>query len=331
MTKYFLLVLLFCQMRIPAQDTFSILAYDSITGEVGGAGASCVNLFQLGFPNDFIIELFPDTGAIACQASYMPANQTMARNRMRAGDAPQNILNYMQSNDAGANPAIRQYGVLRRMNGTVYSAAYTGSACTNYKNHIVGPNYTIQGNILLGQHVLDSMEVRFNREQGSLACKLMAAMQGAKMVGADTRCAGNNSSSLFAFLKVALPTDSFGKPYFLISLKTQKGDSIEPIDSLQKLFNNQLLCEVNTTGFSEFRSGGSFNMFPNPADGQVRLVGPKAGVLPCRITDISGRTLWAGEVKDEVVLDVSGWGRGVYLVETGSGSHKTRKKLILSD
>lgn len=34
-----------------SQDTFSIVAVDSITGEVGSAGASCVDLFQLGNPN----------------------------------------------------------------------------------------------------------------------------------------------------------------------------------------------------------------------------------------------------------------------------------------
>ena len=35
-----------------SQDTFSIVAVDSITGEVGSAGASCVDLFQAGLPTD---------------------------------------------------------------------------------------------------------------------------------------------------------------------------------------------------------------------------------------------------------------------------------------
>jgi len=38
------------------------------------------------------------------------------------------------------------------------TAAYTGVNCTNYKNHITGPTYTIQGNILHGQKVLDSIK-----------------------------------------------------------------------------------------------------------------------------------------------------------------------------
>ncbi len=72
--------------------------------------------------------------------------------------------------------------------GTPRSAAYTGQNCVNYKNHITGRNYSIQGNILLGQQILDSMEARFLRAEGELACRLMEALQGAKVVGADTRC-----------------------------------------------------------------------------------------------------------------------------------------------
>ena len=58
-----------------AQDTFSILAFDSITREVGAAGASCVDLFNYQITNHFICELFPGVGAIATQASYLTSNQ----------------------------------------------------------------------------------------------------------------------------------------------------------------------------------------------------------------------------------------------------------------
>ena len=149
-------------IAVKAQDTFSILAFDSITGEVGAAGASCVNLFNFPqFTNDFICELFPGVGAIATQASYITTNQVNARTRMNLGDSPNQILNWLQANDVQANPSVRQYGVIRMMPDSVQTAAFTGSNCMTYKNHIVGPNYTIHGNILLGQMVLDSMEARF--------------------------------------------------------------------------------------------------------------------------------------------------------------------------
>ncbi|MDA8556722.1 DUF1028 domain-containing protein [bacterium] len=48
----------------------------------------------------------------------------------------------------------RQYGVVDYHNGSSRSAAFTGTSCFDYKNHILGPNYAIQGNILLGQQGL---------------------------------------------------------------------------------------------------------------------------------------------------------------------------------
>lgn len=185
-----------------AQDTFSIVGVDTITGEVGSAGASCVDLIAFGILDpSFLGDLIPGKGAINTQASYLASNQNNARTRMNLGDTPSQIISWLQANDAGGNPSVRQYGIAAIVSGSARTAAHTGTNCMNYFNHVVGKNYSIQGNILLGQVVLDSMESKFKRTPGTLACKLMAALQGAKMVGADTRCAPNNSSSLFAFLK----------------------------------------------------------------------------------------------------------------------------------
>ena len=46
----FLFVCLY--ISLSAQDTFSIVAMDEETGEVGSAGASCVDLFNLGGLSD---------------------------------------------------------------------------------------------------------------------------------------------------------------------------------------------------------------------------------------------------------------------------------------
>tara|TARA_Y100001933_G_scaffold35624_1_gene30632 strand:+ start:36 stop:917 length:882 start_codon:yes stop_codon:yes gene_type:complete len=226
-----------------SQDTFSIVAVDTITGEVGSAGASCVNLFNTNFVNDdFLGELFPGLGAINTQAYYIQTNQNNARSRMNLGYTPSQLIDWLINNDVQQTPELRQYGIVAFVNGISESAAHTGLSTDNYKNHILGPNYAIQGNILLGQHVLDSMQSRFVNEPGDLKCKLMAALQGANTVGADTRCAPYGTSSLFAFVKVAQPTDSFGSPSFKISVRTQPSSGIEPVDSLQNIFNSNHSC-----------------------------------------------------------------------------------------
>ena len=244
MKKGLLLIFIILFVKdVISQDTFSIVAIDSITGEVGSAGASCVDMFTTGIPtNDFLGQLIPDVGAINTQAYYMPANQTNATNRMNMGDSPSQIIDWLVINDTQSSPEFRQYGIVAMINGSPQAAAYTGTSTDNYKNHIIGNNYAIQGNILLGQQVLDSMEARFMNESGDLTCKLMAALQGANMPGADTRCSLNGTSSLFAFIKVAQPTDVFGSPSFNISVRTTDNSNIEPIDSLQIMFNLERYC-----------------------------------------------------------------------------------------
>ena len=238
-----ILFIIFFAKNVISQDTFSIVALDSITGEVGSAGASCVDMFMTGFStNDFLGQLIPNIGAINTQAWYNSTNQTNATNRMNLGDTPNQIIDWLILNDVQSAPELRQYGIVAMVNGSPQAAAYTGTSTDNYKNHIIGDNYAIQGNILLGQEVLDSIESRFLNTPGDLTCKLMAALQGANMVGADTRCISNGTSSLFAFVKVSQPSDIFGSPSFNISVRTHSNSGIEPIDSLQNLFDFEYNC-----------------------------------------------------------------------------------------
>ena len=225
-----------------SQDTFSIVALDPDTGEVGSAGASCVDATTGTFNGHQIGELFPGRGAINTQAAYIPGNQTRARDRMNAGDTPQEIITYMINNDVSGNSTRRQYGVTAFTDGTYSAAAHTGSNCIAYANQIVGQYYAIQGNILLDQSILDNMEANFLNTQGDLACKLMAALQGAKVVGADTRCASNGTSALFAYVKVAQPNDVFGSPSLFYYVETADNAGTEPIDVLQNDFDADRNC-----------------------------------------------------------------------------------------
>ena len=256
MKKLLLIIFIILFVKdVISQDTFSIVAIDSITGEVGSAGASCVDMFMTGIPtNDFLGQLIPNVGAINTQAWYIATNQTNATNRMNMGDSPSQIIDWLVVNDVQSTPELRQYGIVAMVNGSPQADAYTGTSTDNYKNHIIGDNYAIQGNILLGQEVLDSMEARFMNESGDLTCKLMAALQGANMTGADTRCSGNGTSSLFAFIKVAQPTDMFGSPSFNISVRTHSNSNIEPIDSLQIMFDISHNCSsLNISENHSFR------------------------------------------------------------------------------
>ncbi len=65
------------------------------------------------------------------------------------------------AHDAQGNPSVRtilELLILYQAAGQQLTQALTVSI---KKNHILGPTYSIQGNILLGQQILDSMQSRF--------------------------------------------------------------------------------------------------------------------------------------------------------------------------
>lgn len=234
------LILLF-HINLTAQDTFSIVAVDTITGEIGSAGASCVG--PIGGIGAFILsDVIEGIGGIHTQASYLSQNQQNARARMLEGLSPQQIIDWLVANDAQNNPSIRQYGIVDlTRNGE--SAAYTGSNCTNYKNHVTGPGYAIQGNILLGQVIIDTMHSTFLNTQGPLADRLMATLQAAKILGADTRCAARGTSSQSGFVKVVRIGDG-GTAYLQIVVPDTPVGT-DPINVLQGMFDNWKIAKFN--------------------------------------------------------------------------------------
>ncbi len=222
--KYFTLLLFSIGL-----STFSIVAVDIENGIVGSAGASCIG------GSIIISDIHPGVGAIHTQSYWSGYNQIMASNMMDLGLTPDEIIDYIVQNDVSNNPTIRQYGIVDIYDGG-RSAAYTGSNCMDYKDHILGPNYAIQGNILLDENILLSMEQNFNQTVGTLSDKLMAALQGANIPGADSRCLNNNTSSLSAFIRVAKPLDEEGDYYLDLNVNNTS-NGVEPIDLLQELYN----------------------------------------------------------------------------------------------
>ena len=312
-----------------SQDTFSIVAMDPITGEVGSAGASCVDLDANNLPtDDFLGELFPGLGAINSQAYYIPANQANARARMNEGYTPSEIIEWLINNDVQNQPQLRQYGIVGKVGENIETAAHTGSATDDYKNHITGPNYSIQGNILLGEEVLDGMEAGFLNTEGDFACKLMGALQGANMVGADMRCANNGTSSLFAFVKVAQPSDTFGAPSFLLSVRTGSNDQVEPITALQILFDTDRDCE--SLGLNEFDNDFPFSIYPNPSNNLVTLktLNNDFETYNVTIISITGAVVYASNFIPNTAINISELSKGIYFINITNKKTSYTSKLI---
>lgn len=245
-----------------AQDTFSIVVADTASKELGSAGASCI-------PNSIIIsDIIQGIGVMHTQASYLPGNKNNARQYMEEGLDPDSVIKLLIKNDVQGRPEYRQYGIAS-LKGK--SAAFTGDSCLNYHNHFFGNDgsvfFSIQGNILLGDYVIDSMKNAFLRTKGPLEVRMMAALQGANFPGADSRCLdsakGYKKPSISAFIRLNKPNDwdRLGEYYMDINVGNTK-PAQNPIDSLQFLFDN--FVPVVPDGLSNFQSQIVHSVFPNP-------------------------------------------------------------------
>ncbi len=293
-------------MSVLAQDTFSIVAVDEATGEIGSAGASCLDDNQFpGSGGAFIIsDILPGRGAIHTQSFYLAGNQNNARLRMEAGDSPEEIITWLAINDVQGNNSQRQYGVVDfDDNGVGRARAFTGLNCLDHKGQRVGSNYAIQGNILIGPEILDSMEARFLRSTGTLAERLMSSLQGANVPGADSRCLNEGVSSLSAFVRVARPDDSEDDLYLDLNVPfTAFG--VEPIDELQNMFNEWLLTSVDEENIRSVR------VFPNPATTIIQidlgLIIPAERSL-VEIYSVTGKLVKTGKlIQSKTELDIAG-------------------------
>ena len=312
LTFLFLFLLVFTVAK--TQHTFSIVAVDSVTGEIGSAGATCGDTIT--WPGSLgamiISDIIPGTGAIHTQAYYEETNQQNAHDLMQEGNSPQEIIDWLVENDVQGYPSFRQYGIVDFNDGNPRSAGFTGSNCDDYKNHVLGPNYAIQGNILLGQEVLDNMEAGFNETEGPLHAKLMAAMQGANMVGSDTRCTSEGTSSLSSFLRVALPEDE-PEDFWLDLWVGATDDGVEPIDVLQQMYD-----EFFATHIDDYNHKTEVELSPNPVKSGplfIEFHGTNPDFVELR--NISGKKVKRLEVtnlKNRFSLDIRSLKDGVYLL-----------------
>ena len=307
-----------------AQDTFSIVAVDPATGEVGAAGASCVDgVGDLGGLIDIISAIIPGRGGVNSQAYVCIPNVNLqnAIGQMEAGSSPSEIISWLIANDSfpcGSggtfdDPSYRQYGIadLEPGTGDPRTAGFSGVNTDDYKDDVQGSNYSIQGNILLNATVIENMENNFNSTTGTLADKLMAAMQGANFAGADARCLARGTSSTSAFLQVYRADDEPGNPYLRLNIEEMPFGE-EPIDSLQTLYDEFL--SVNDNSFDL-----DLRAYPNPASEMITIAyNPQAVLDSFAVYDISGKLLQVEAVDQsggKTQLDVSTLPNGVYFVK----------------
>ena len=161
----------------PLAHTYSIVAFDSITGEMGVAVQS--HWFSVG---SIVAWGEAGVGVIATQSFVNVSFGMRGLELLKAGLTPQQVVDYLIQGDDGRD--VRQLAVLDAR-GRV--AAWTGKNCIPDAGHIVGKNYSVQANLMKTSKVWPAMSEAFENSGGPLAERMIKALEAAENAGGDIR------------------------------------------------------------------------------------------------------------------------------------------------
>jgi uncharacterized Ntn-hydrolase superfamily protein len=200
--------------------TFSIVATDPERGDWGVAVASrfpCVGAV--------VPWARSGAGAVATQSwantSFGPDGLALMEGGASAADAMDRLL----SSDDGRED--RQVGLVDAAGG---AATFTGARCMSWAGGVTGPRFAAQGNILVGEAVVDELARAFTATDGDLCDRLLAALIAGDTAGGDRR--GRQSAAL---LVVRDRGGYEGRNDRYIDLRVD--DHVDPIVELARLFS----------------------------------------------------------------------------------------------
>ena len=185
----------------PFANTFSIVARDPATGEIGAAVQS--HWFNVGAE---VIWGEAGVGVIATQSFVNVSFGIRGLKLLKAGFSPKQVVDSLIGPDEGKD--VRQLAVLDTKGN---SAAYTGKNCNK---------------------VWPAMEKAFKESKGPLAERLIAVLEAAQKEGGDIR--GKQSAAILVFKGT-----SSGKPWDDKLIDLRVDDNPEPIPELKRLLKVQ--------------------------------------------------------------------------------------------
>ncbi len=198
--------------------TYSIVARDPKSGEFGVAVQS--HFFQVGA---VVPWARAGVGAVATQADaeirYGPLGVELMAAGYPAGRALAAAL------AADPKPETRQVAMVDRESQV---AVHTGAKCIREAGHHVGAGFTVQANMMEKATVWRAMAEAFEGTAGSLADRMMAALEAAEVEGGDIR--GRQSAAMLVVDGTLHPGWWEGR---LIDLRVE--DHAEPLVELGRL------------------------------------------------------------------------------------------------
>jgi len=204
----------------PLAHTYSIVAYDPETGDIGVAVQS--HWFSVGTA---VTWGEAGIGVVATQSFVNVSFGIKGLELLKKGLSPKEVVEKLIADDEGRD--FRQLAVLD-IKGNV--AAYTGKNCIQPAGHIMGKGYSVQANMMMNDKIWPAMSGAFEKSKGPLAERMMDALDAAQQAGGDIR--GEQSAALLVFLG-----KSTGKAWEDKLVDLRVDDSPEPLKELRRLLN----------------------------------------------------------------------------------------------
>ncbi len=199
--------------------TYSIVCYDSATGQFGAAVQS--HWFKV----DDVIWAEPGVGAVATQSLSDFRYGPLGLHMMQLGKTANEALIGIIASDPDSS--VRQVAMIDT-HGNV--ATHTGSHCIAEAGHHIGANYSVQANLMEKNTVWDAMAKAFESTEGDLAERMMAALEAAQNEGGDIR--GMQSAAM-----VVVRGEPTGSPWADKLVDVRVDDSPQPLVELRRLLN----------------------------------------------------------------------------------------------
>jgi uncharacterized Ntn-hydrolase superfamily protein len=195
-------------------NTFSIAARCAKTGMLGVAVSTAVP--GVGGICPFVKA---GVGAISTQSWVNPYLGIDGLKLLEGGKTAQEALDTLMAADPGKD--VRQIGIV---DAAGRSAAWSGAQCTHWFGHVTGPDFSAQGNMLVGARTIDAMAEAFTSSAGStLPERLVATLEAAQAAGGDKR--GRQSAAIEVYKTEA---------YSYLSLRVD--DHAHPVAELRRVF-----------------------------------------------------------------------------------------------
>ncbi|MBM7805816.1 putative Ntn-hydrolase superfamily protein [Geodermatophilus bullaregiensis] len=201
--------------------TFSVVARDPGTGDMGIAVSSCILAVGRAVPS-----ARPGVGVVAVQARSPRGLGQVLLGGLAEGTAPAVLVRRAAH---AAEDVDRQIAVLGA-DGAV--AADTGPGSFPVSGHLVGEGWSVQGNMLASPEVLPAMARAHEAARGPLADRLLAALTAGQDAGGDLR--GRQSAALLVVSGGPASEEDDG-----VRVDLRVDDSGDPVAQLRVLRNLQ--------------------------------------------------------------------------------------------